>query len=348
MSYTNRATVMRRTAFTLIELLVVIAIIAILVGMLLPAVQKVREAGNRAKCQNNLKQLGLALHTYHDTFKAFPTARPANKVHMGPNLYHESIRPRLLVGVGCDTCRVFSDEKFPINYEQIGSWPMRLFPWLERADILRQWDPATSVDPGLYDVHNRIKSLKVPILLCPSDYVVVRGPNQLGYEASSYLGVTGSNEFLDPATNHASNATNGMFPTNDWGWSVRPKVTMLSAQDGLSNVVAVGERPQSADRYFGRWLMTDFDTVLGNPNVEPDLIRQPNGTPCPPGTYRPDRFEEACAGTHFWSFHAGGGNWLFGDGSVHFLPYSIDFGTLSNLSNISGDPVAGGSTFTAP
>jgi prepilin-type N-terminal cleavage/methylation domain-containing protein/prepilin-type processing-associated H-X9-DG protein len=343
--------------FTLIEVLVVVAVIGVLVGLLLPAVQKVREAAAQSKCKNNLKQLGLALHHYHDNHGAFPTSRQATTHFLAPSQYHEvlidAVPTQLLVGIT-------ETGTFPINYEQVGSWPMQLFPLLEQDAIIRSWDPCATV-PDLYTVYNRIKSYRVAGLLCPTDYTVFTGPNPLGYEFNSYLGVTGSNEQLvsvqvQPGEfkQHASNATNGFFPTIGWGemvlpgpqwvWPARPKVTFLTAVSGTSNVVAVGERPPSADKYFGRWIMTDYDTILGNPNMEPGIIPfDKAGSPCPtPSYYRADSTDNPCAGTHFWSLHPGGGNWLFGDGSVHFLSYSIDTTVLAALSDITGSSSGSG------
>src|SRR2546430_1543807 len=122
----------RRSAFTLIELLVVIAIIAILIGLLVPAVQKVREAAARTQCQNNMKQLGLALHAHHDVFKSFPPA--------------ETTTPRT------------------------HSWAPFILPYIEQTAVFRQyrfdlnWDDATTND----HVPGGPNSFQPPVFLCPS------------------------------------------------------------------------------------------------------------------------------------------------------------------------------------
>jgi prepilin-type N-terminal cleavage/methylation domain-containing protein/prepilin-type processing-associated H-X9-DG protein len=345
-----------RSAFSLIEVLVVIAIIASLIGLLLPAVQKAREAANRTKCQNNLSQMGKALHNYHDAKGSFPTSRQATTTLLGPSGQHEFLYEnypptiKLLVAVDDE-----SPPRFPRDLDKLGSWEMRILPYLEQDVIVRRWSEA--VDKASENtVHDQIKGVRIPTYLCPSDSAAARGPNQFGYEFTSYLGVSGSDEtlrnetyFTGVTTNHASNATNGFFPTLYWGRCDstvcyvprRPKITLtgITSRSGASNVIAVGERPPSDTRFFGRWIMTDFDTVLGNPSLEP-LSIPPTLTDissCPlPSYYRADTVDDPCAVTHFWSMHPGGAHWLFADGSVRFLSYDIDVQTLSALSDTTG------------
>jgi prepilin-type N-terminal cleavage/methylation domain-containing protein len=111
-----------RSGFTLIELLVVIAIIGILIGVLLPAVQKVREAANRAKCQNNMKQIGLAVHNYHDTNDKFPKGS-------------RNDRPELLTAPRT-------------------TYMIELYPYLEQENTWRRWDP--NVNIGTFDAYGGV------------------------------------------------------------------------------------------------------------------------------------------------------------------------------------------------
>src|SRR5687768_7139889 len=140
--------VRRRSGFTLIELLVVIAIIAILIGLLLPAVQKIREAANRMKCSNNLKQIGLGIHNYHDTNGEFPYPRP--------------IFPNPLTAGNYNTILWYS---FPANADTYGGWLVRILPYLEQQNIVNPF-ASVSTRPQLdlaWDTANR---LKIPIYQC--------------------------------------------------------------------------------------------------------------------------------------------------------------------------------------
>src|SRR5438034_7318728 len=155
-------TTAQRRGFTLIELLVVIAIIAVLIGLLLPAVQKVREAANRMQCANNLKQLGLAAHHYHDTHRHLPPGigyyPPASGV-FGTYFFH--LLPYL--------------EQDNLYYDALGSVP---FP------------PPDGPTMAYYPGNNNVYSQPVPIFLCPSDPSVDSGGhvtvNGVSFGASSY------------------------------------------------------------------------------------------------------------------------------------------------------------------
>jgi prepilin-type N-terminal cleavage/methylation domain-containing protein/prepilin-type processing-associated H-X9-DG protein len=318
-----------RRAFTLIELLVVIAIIPILIGLLLPAVQKVREAAARLKCQNNLKQIGLASHNYHDV-----------------------------------------NNRLPCAVDDFGyGWPLVTLPYVEQDNLFKQiFAEAAAGNP--YDPANMMRTL--PLLLCPSDPrgVVFKVSAQDGGPGSPfttlgetcYVGIMGyNNNGDDPTSNLAypgNGAIVGFFPYYDPSQSYA-KVRITDITDGSSNTLMFGERPPTPTKiqpYYGAWLCDNNDCVagvynqhngIGNiPTVDsPDVGVPGSGAPCPtPDVFRPDD-GTACSGNHLFSFHIGGANFTFADGSVHFLAYSVSLTTMKALATRAGGEVIDASSY---
>jgi prepilin-type N-terminal cleavage/methylation domain-containing protein/prepilin-type processing-associated H-X9-DG protein len=235
----GKSTRARWPAFTLIELLVVIAIIAILIGLLLPAVQKVREAAARAQCANNLKQIGLAVHNYHDTYKLFPSA-------------------------GCDDGRPLSGGPWP-NSGEGTSWASFILPFIEQDTIFKRltftgdsgWtsDPKQKNSSSVNNV-NLVAGIVLPLYRCPSDPrppLVTNGNNVPGgiqVTRNSYVAIAGAVNNLDgsglfrESRNTNGNSWSYDFGTSAWGGIIAPSfnhVKMTTITDGTSNTMMFSE-----------------------------------------------------------------------------------------------------------
>lgn len=302
----------KRTGITLIEILVVIAIIAILIGLLLPAVQKVREAANRMRCSNNLHQIALAAHNHHDTIGRFPAALNINIAWYSG---YQGETPA--AGYNATT-------GYP-NDGPFFSWTTHLSPHMELQNIYNQWNlaawPWWQFQKNLPPTGaNTVNGIKAKVMQCPSDNRVnlVNSDGDgdgTGYVAAltSYLGVSGKDQFKEDG------GQDGMLYVNS-------SVQMGQISDGTSNTLMIGERPPSNDLFFGwMWAGAGQAPYFGCADVVLGVREVTNGVPNGPRDY----FRQGTLNDpnnihrfHFWSLHPGGAMWLFADGHVQFLSYS--------------------------
>jgi prepilin-type N-terminal cleavage/methylation domain-containing protein/prepilin-type processing-associated H-X9-DG protein len=338
----------RRTGFTLIELLVVIAIIAILIGLLLPAVQKVRDAAARMKCSNNMKQIGLALHNYHDVNGWFPPGVCRSRYINGsggassnPRLYeYWSWLAFIMPYVEQDNLYKQADAWMrQTGSYQTGTAPYYWWPW---GDF---WAGNSTAPP------NPALGTVVQTYKCPADsrqdYAFTDTTDFPGIPQAQqkvaftgYLGVSSSSNG-DVSSGNLTGRLNGTLYHNS-GEMVR----VASILDGTSNTLMVGERPPSKDLEYGWWFAGagwdgsgTGDVVLGAREV-PYAQALGCSNPATWVGLRPPSIGagDTCDQTHFWSFHTAGVNFLMGDGSVRFVTYNNN-NILPGLASRNGSEV---------
>lgn len=303
----------RIKGFTLIELLVVIAIIAVLIGLLLPAVQKVREAAARAKCTNNLKQLALGLHAHHDSLGKLPP------------------------GYG------FNTQSNGASWRKAWGWGSRILPYIEQQGLYntlgvgsREFDAALPGNNSSSWPAVEVAAIRTPLSVfrCPSDinpnpintstdFCHSGGPDSTKPATSNYVGVYAyqySNWYPpgDPVEVH------GVF-------TFQKGITLLGVVDGTSNTFMLGER--GSQHGAGYWVgvgNTNSEEPWSSPKVVGRVFLFKLNTPLTSRYY-----------SAFSSYHQGGANFAFADGSVHFIRDSIDFNngmTTAGAASYWGTP----------
>ncbi len=302
--------VRKSRGFTLIELLVVIAIIAVLIALLLPAVQQAREAARRSACKNNLKQLGLALHNYHDSLSIMPPGclavsyagvayRPGNA---------EPGRTAVAGGWG---------------------WSVYVLPYVDQSSLYNLLAPTGTNFPT---APNALTQTILPIFLCPSDStgdIVTSTAMGSGHAKSSYPAIYGSDAVA--YVNVSAKTARGMFWYNS-------NVRLRDVTDGASNTLMLTERIWDGDtseiRRGAIWAgkCAGATTPLNAGNKYSNLVRAQNV---------PDWIIKGLNNNSAMSLHTGGVHFVLGDGSVRFLSENTDGAIYQRLGQMADGEVLG-------
>lgn len=307
-----------RQGFTLIELLVVIAIIAVLIGLLLPAVQKVREAAARMKCSNNLKQLGLAMHTFYDTHGVFPFARSGGRPQSIS--WAELILPYIEQG------NLYTLFTTPISNGAGGTFPMYQ-PSSENASTNINIT-INNINRGQFQATGAM-SYGVPIFTCPTR----RDPSFISAKDTSSNFTFGGEQGI--CSDYGACFGDSSSITNNTGVFYLNQITavglpMSSVTDGLSNTFLMGEKHVQLNDLGN--LPNDFTIWAAKPAASVGRLA---GSNFPLALGNTDAYN-----TQFGSWHSGVVQFVFCDGSVHALSTSIAGTTLGFLANRQdGQPI---------
>jgi prepilin-type processing-associated H-X9-DG protein len=294
----------RRPGLSLVEVLVALGIVGLLCGLLVPAVQRARETAARASCLNNLKQIGLALHSYHDTFGCLPPQRPPT---IQPPPAHDA--------------------------ETLLSWMALVLPQMGEQALWELSIEGCAADSNPNDNPPHVGyATVVRTYVCPDDAARLSTPLGNARFApaafTSYIGLGGIAGVF------------GVYPPLAGPLGSAPGIRLTDVTDGTSRTAMVSERPPPSSLQAGRWYPA-FLYELGDNGPDEQIVfpvLNDLDPLCPHEGFPslgPGRIDNPCDRFHLWSFHPGGANFLFCDSSARFLPYSAG-PIIPSLSTIGG------------
>ncbi|WP_339734674.1 DUF1559 domain-containing protein [uncultured Gimesia sp.] len=321
---------MKPRGFTLIELLVVIAIIAILIALLLPAVQQAREAARRSSCKNNLKQIGLAMHNYHETHKVFPYASTFSDASGAPEAY--------------------------LRASSTPGWFALILPFLDQAPLYNQLNLNRPINDNSGTAPTNRTSITnqfFPVMTCPSNPFAGSGKSVDGNNFNG-LSVAAQAAMYRPSGGPALNdggakdCNSQAFCRKDtggvqggWRYPHRNKggirgmfargvsnIKIADVTDGASNTILMGECKAHFDVFGSAWAH-NVPESLYHLKINSSFLK-----------VLEDNFQSGGSPTVSWpdatghaSFHTGGAHFLLVDGSVHFISENVDYVTYCNLGD---------------